>query len=342
VAAPARTVNVTTSLATEKHATRIIPADAAGIDEAMQTLAVGGLVAFPTETVYGLGADATNAEAVARLYEAKERPAFNPLIVHVAHAEAARHVATLTAFAETLARKFWPGPLTIVARALPDCPVCDLARAGLDTVALRVPSHPVAHPLLKAFGKPVVAPSANRSGHVSPTTAEHVMTDLRDRIDLILDGGPAPLGLESTIVDCSGAAPLLLRPGVIPREAIEAVLGTQLGVAPPHADETPTAPGQLPSHYATRARLRLDVKNVLPGEALLAFGPVRPAGAEHALYILDLSPSGNLVEAAANLFAHLRALDATEVHTIAVAPIPATGLGEAIRDRLIRAAAPRT
>ena len=332
---------MTSSLAGEKHATRLLRADAAGIAEAASILLSGGLVAFPTETVYGLGADATNAEAIARLYEAKERPSFNPLIAHLSGIEEAPKVGRLNAAALLLAEKFWPGPLTLVVPAAAKCAVCDLARAGLNTVAVRVPAHPAAQPLLQAVGRPVAAPSANRSGHVSPTTADHVMTDLRGRIDAVLDGGPTPFGLESTIVDCTSDRPVLLRPGTIPRGAIEAALGFALAEAPFQSDEAPTAPGQLPSHYATRAQLRLDAADVQPGEALLAFGQPRPAGAERAAFTLDLSPSGNLVEAAANLFAHLRALDATEAHSIAVAPIPAHGLGEAIRDRLMRAAAPR-
>jgi L-threonylcarbamoyladenylate synthase len=335
------TVNVTMSLEVARHGTRVVAADSAGIAEAARVLATGGLVAFPTETVYGLGADATDAQAVARLYEAKERPTFNPLIAHLASAEAARRIGHLNATAQRLVDRFWPGPLTLVVPALPSCPVCDLARAGLDTVALRVPAHPVAHPLLQAVGKPVVAPSANRSGHVSPTTADHVLTDLRGRIDIVLDGGPTPLGLESTIIDCTDERPHLLRPGAVPRDAIEELLGMRIMDSAPAAGEAPTAPGQLASHYATRAKLRLDANEARPHEALLAFGPTLPAGGERAAYVLNLSPKGDLVEAAANLFAHLRALDATEVHSIAVAPIPTTGLGEAIRDRLVRAAAPR-
>lgn len=336
---PTGPVNVTGSMM-EKHATRAIPADADGIAEAARVLAEGGLVAFPTETVYGLGADATNPEAVAKLYDAKERPSFNPLIAHVASVKAAEQIGQFSETALRLAEKFWPGPLTLVVRARPGCTVCDLARAGLNTVAVRVPGHPIAHALLEATERPIVAPSANRSGHVSPTTADHVMSDLRDRIDAVIEGGQTPLGLESTIVDCTGEKPLLLRPGTIAREALEAVLGGTLPDAPVHA-EKPTSPGQLASHYATRAKLRLDASDVQPGEGLLAFGTPLPRGAERAAFTLDLSPTGNLVEAAANLFAHLRALDATEVHTIAVAPIPAHGLGEAIRDRLMRAAAPR-
>lgn len=340
VAVPIRPVNATT-MTSEQHPTHVIPADADGIREAAQLLLEGSLVAFPTETVYGLGADATNPEAVAKLYDAKQRPSFNPLIAHIANLDAALKLARFDDMALRLAEKLWPGPLTLVLPAQPDCAVCDLARAGLATVALRVPMHPVAHPLLEAVGRPIVAPSANRSGHVSPTTADHVTSDLRGKIDAVLDGGPTPLGLESTIVDCTGEYPSLLRPGAIPRTALQAIIAAQLPDAP--VDEhKPTAPGQLASHYATRAQLRLDVTEVQPGEALLAFGAPQPRGAERAAFTLDLSPKGDLVEAAANLFAHLRALDATDAHSIAVAPIPAHGLGEAIRDRLMRAAAPRS
>jgi L-threonylcarbamoyladenylate synthase len=342
VAAPTGTVNVNTSVPGEKRSTRVLPANAAGIAEAARLLSAGGLVAFPTETVYGLGADASDARAVARLYEVKERPAFNPLIAHVPDINAARAAGRLSETAVRLANKFWPGPLTLVVPVAPDGPVCELARAGLDTVALRMPVHPIAHSLLMAVGRPVVAPSANRSGHVSPTRADHVLADLGGRIDIVLDGGSTPLGLESTIIDCIGTKASLLRPGTISREAIEGALGESLENAPARLGESPVSPGRLPSHYATRARLRLDVTNVEPGEALLTFGPTRPAGADQASQVLDLSPKGDLIEAAANLFAHLRALDATTAESIAVAPIPSNGLGEAIRDRLMRAAAPRS
>ncbi len=337
---PIRPVNAT-AMTSEQRPTHVIHADANGIREAAQMLAEGCLVAFPTETVYGLGADATNPEAVARLYDAKQRPSFNPLIAHVANLDTALELARFDNVALRLAEKLWPGPLTLVLPARPDCAVCDLARAGLATVALRVPMHPVAHPLLAAVGRPIVAPSANRSGHVSPTTADHVTSDLRGRIDAVLDGGPTPLGLESTIVDCTGEYPRLLRPGVIPRTTLQALIAAPLSDAPTD-ERKPSAPGQLASHYATRAQIRLDVTEVQPGEALLAFGAPKPRGSERAAFTLDLSPKGDLVEAAANLFAHLRALDATDAHSIAVAPIPSHGLGEAIRDRLMRAAAPRS
>jgi L-threonylcarbamoyladenylate synthase len=326
-------------------ATEIIEAGGAAVARAARLLAAGGLVAFPTETVYGLGADATNGEAVARLYDAKGRPKFNPLIAHVADAEAARRLARFEAAAERLAAAFWPGPLTLVLPRRADCPVAELATAGLDTIAVRVPAHQVARDILTAFGRPVVAPSANRSGHVSPTTAQHVLADLRGRIELIVDGGPAPMGLESTIVACLGE-PVLLRPGALPRAEIERVI--PLAEPSPSAalagseDDVPLAPGQLASHYAPRARLRLDARRVNASEALLAFGPTPPQGAAQAAMALNLSTSGNLIEAAANLFSHLRALDASGAAAIAVMPVPHEGLGEAINDRLERAAAPRS
>jgi L-threonylcarbamoyladenylate synthase len=325
-------------------ATRKLASEPDAIAAAARSLAGGGLVAFPTETVYGLGADATNAAAVAKLYAAKGRPAFNPLISHVADAAAARALAIFDAAAETLAAAFWPGPLTLVLPKAPACPVADLATAGLDTVAVRVPAHPVARALISAFGGPVVAPSANRSGHVSPTTADHVMADLADRIDLVLDGGPTTVGVESTILACVGGGVTLLRPGGVPREAIERVLGRKVDEARAADEdgEAPLAPGMLASHYAPRATLRLGAREVRPGEALLAFGPVLPPGAERAATTLNLSARGDLIEAAANLFSHLRALDRAGVACIAVMPIPRDGLGEAINDRLARAAAPRS
>jgi L-threonylcarbamoyladenylate synthase len=320
-------------------ATRLLPADATAIGEAARCLAAGGLVAFPTETVYGLGADATSGPAIARLYAAKGRPTFNPLIAHVTDIPSARALALFDPAAERLAAAFWPGPLTLVLPKADTCPVAELATAGLDSIAVRLPDHPVARQVVADLGRPVVAPSANRSGHVSPTTAAHVMADLRGRIDLILDGGPATVGVESTIVACLGE-PTLLRPGGLPRAEIERVLGSPLADAPPGAlaEDAPLAPGMLASHYAPRAKLRLDATAAQPGEALLAFGPTPPRGVAR---MLNLSPSGDLVEAAANLFSHLRALDAAGVTTIAVMPVPHDGLGEAINDRLQRAAAPR-
>jgi L-threonylcarbamoyladenylate synthase len=321
------------------------------IDEAARILAAGGLVAFPTETVYGLGADATNAEAVAKLYAAKGRPSFNPLIAHVAEAaprtlvrfDAARALARFDAAAEILAAAFWPGPLTLVLPRAPSCPVAELATAGLDTIAVRMPAHPVARALIVALGKPVVAPSANRSGHVSPTTAAHVLADLGERIDLVLDGGPSRVGVESTILACLDGDVTRLRPGGLPRVGIESALGRAVNERVIAADEgeAPLAPGMLASHYAPRATLRLDAGEVRPGEALLAFGPALPAGAERAAKVLNLSPHGDLIEAAANLFSHLRELDHAGITQIAAMPIPREGLGEAINDRLMRAAAPR-
>ncbi|OYU91740.1 MAG: threonylcarbamoyl-AMP synthase [Bradyrhizobiaceae bacterium PARB1] len=322
--------------------TRIV--DAAAIAEAADGLRAGRLVAFPTETVYGLGADAANPRAVAGIYEAKGRPSFNPLIAHVADLEAARQIAKFDSRALALAEVFWPGPLTLVLPKTANCPVSDLATAGLDTVAIRVPDHPIAHTLLKAFGGAVVAPSANISGHVSPTTAAHVKADLDGRIDMIVDGGPVEVGVESTIVGCFDR-PMLLRPGGLPREAIEQVLGMALARPPeePESDSSqPLAPGMLASHYAPRTRVRLMAVDVKPDEALLAFGPAALPGSDHAKAVMNLSETSDLGEAAANLFGYLRALDAIALESgaagIAVMPVPAHGLGEAINDRLRRAA----
>jgi L-threonylcarbamoyladenylate synthase len=328
--------------------TRVRTADAAAIAEAARLLAAGGLVAFPTETVYGLGADASDGAAVARLYAAKGRPSFNPLIAHVANAAAARKLAQFDAAAARLADAFWPGPLTLVLPKAAGCPVAELATAGLDSIAVRVPAHPIAQDILRSFGGPVVAPSANRSGHISPTTAAHVLADLDGRIDLIADGGATPVGVESTIVACLAqplGAPALLRPGGVPREAIERVMGQPLAEPPASIDsknadgkKVPRAPGMLESHYAPRTPLRLDAKTVAPGEALLAFGPALAEGPAGAMKVLNLSARGNPIEAAANLFSHLRALDTLGATAIAVMPIPDEGLGEAINDRLRRAA----
>ncbi len=322
---------------TAEPGTRVLKADPASIATAATALRQGGLVAFPTETVYGLGADACHGEAIARLYAAKGRPAFNPLIAHVADVAAARRLAVFDAAAEKLAAAFWPGPLTLVLPKRPDCPVAALALAGLDSIAIRVPSHKTARALLAAFGGPVVAPSANRSGHVSPTTPAHVLADLRGRIDLILDDGPCAVGVESTIVGLLGE-PSLLRPGGLPREEIERVLGQALVMpSPGETDDAPLAPGMLASHYAPTARVRLDATTPRQGEALLAFGAAPPFDGT----TLNLSPRGDLIEAAANLFSHLRALDAAGATTIAVMPVPHDGLGDAINDRLARAAAPK-
>ncbi|MBM3644608.1 MAG: threonylcarbamoyl-AMP synthase [Alphaproteobacteria bacterium] len=314
---------------------RIAPPTAAAIAEAAALLRAGKLVAFPTETVYGLGADATDARAMAGIYAAKERPAFNPLIAHVADLAAARPLVRWTPTAETLAARFWPGPLTLVLERAADCPVASLASAGLESLALRVPAHPVARALLDAVSRPIAAPSANRSGAVSPTTAQHVADSLGDRVDLILEGGACAVGLESTVLDLRGPRPALLRPGGATREAIEAAIGPVV-LAGPVAGGALHAPGQLESHYAPRLPVRLDARSVAADEALLAFGPHPPTG---AAVTLNLSPAGDLVEAAANLFAMLRALDRPGLVRIAVMPIPETGLGVAINDRLRRAAA---
>ncbi|MCU0856558.1 MAG: L-threonylcarbamoyladenylate synthase [Rhodobacteraceae bacterium] len=307
---------------------RLSPDDA-GLARAAGILRAGGLVAFPTETVYGLGGDARSDLAAARIFEAKGRPRFNPLIAHVASVEEARRIARFTPEAERLAAAFWPGPLTLVLPLREDAGVAPLVTAGLPTVAVRVPGHPLARRLLAAFGGPVAAPSANPSGKLSPTRAGDVLAGLGGRIAAVVDGGPCPVGVESTIVGLDGP-PRLLRPGGLPAEAIEACLGQPL--AGPAAGAAPVAPGMLASHYAPGAALRLNATEAAPGELLLGFGPV--AGD------LSLSPAGDLTEAAANLFHHLRALDARGTR-IAVAPIPDHGLGRAINDRLARAAAPR-
>lgn len=322
-----------------KRLTEMATADGEAIARGAAILRAGGLVAMPTETVYGLAGDATSERAVASIYAAKDRPVFNPLIAHVLGIETADREAVFDDDALALAQAFWPGPLTLIAPASPHSRVSLLARAGLGSVALRAPSHPVARALIEAAGAPLVAPSANRSGRVSPTLAAHVLADLDGRIDLILDAGPTSLGLESTIVACLDGAPRLLRHGAIPKEAIEAVLGRALGAHDPAQGEAPLAPGLLASHYAPRAGLRLQARDAAPFEAVLDFGGALRASATGAR--LDLSPTSDLVEAAANLFAFLRALDESGLPMIAVAPIPANGLGAAINDRLGRAAAPR-
>lgn len=309
-----------------------------GIPAAAALLRAGGLVAFPTETVYGLGADANNPLAVAAIFAAKGRPSFNPLIVHVESRQAAGDLGEFNPQAEALADAFWPGPLTLVLPKKAGAGLADLVTAGLPQVALRVPAHPVAQALLKAFGAPVAAPSANLSGKVSATTAQHVLEGLSGRIDGILDAGPCEVGLESTIIGFGSDGPILLRPGGIPAEAIAACLGVPLAVA---ADGLVSAPGQLASHYAPGVALRLDAEAPRPGEGWLGFGP-----ATHAVPSRNLSPGHDLHEAAANFFAALREIDAAAtqagISTIAVARIPETGLGRAINDRLRRAAAPRS
>ncbi len=315
--------------------TAITPATAASIEAAAEHLRAGRLVAFPTETVYGLGADATNGRAVAAIFAVKCRPRLNPLIVHVADVEEAERFASLTPLARRLAEVFWPGPLTIVARRRPNSRLADLVTAGLDTVAVRVPDHLVARALLLASGNPLAAPSANRSGHVSPTRAEHVAADLGHRVAMILDGGSAVHGLESTVVDATGSELYVLRPGFLTAESIETAVGPRVRRVFATSSR-PLSPGQLARHYAPKAGLRLDAREVRPGEALLAFSAPEPPTSGPRV---NLSPRGDLVEAAANLFAALRSLDQTGAERIAVMPIPDTGLGEAINDRLKRAAA---
>jgi L-threonylcarbamoyladenylate synthase len=310
----------------------------AGIVAAVEALQAGDLVGLPTETVYGLAADARNGQAVARIFAAKGRPHFNPLIVHVLSLDEAEKIAVFDAAARRLAEEFWPGALTLVLPKRPEAGIADLTTAGLDTIAIRVPAHPIARIVLSAFGGPIAAPSANRSGHVSPTTAAHVADDLDGEVACILDAGPTGIGLESTIVGFSGGEAVLLRPGGVARSDIERVLGKELVAAEEGA--AVSAPGMLASHYAPAATLRLNAAEVRSGEALLAFGPRLPPGSDGAVVIQNLSESGDLTEAAANLFAALRELD-RQATTIAVVPIPHEGLGEAINDRLQRAAAPR-
>jgi L-threonylcarbamoyladenylate synthase len=316
---------------------RIIPAIPAAIANAARALRDGGLVAFPTETVYGLGGDATNDAAVARIFAAKDRPRFNPLIVHVPDLVEAGAIALFDERARQAARRFWPGPLTLVLPRRAGGGVSLLASAGLDTVAIRVPAHPVAQALLRATCRPLAAPSANRSGRVSPTEAAHVAAELGDGVALVLDGGRSTIGVESTVLDLTGARPTVLRPGGVTFEALTEALGPiEVAGADPAA---PRSPGQQTSHYAPALPLRMNVVDVRPGEALLAFGAAAPDGFAE---VLNLSPRGDLVEAAANLFGMLRRLDRRDLTGIAVMPIPEHGLGRAINDRLRRAAAPRS
>jgi L-threonylcarbamoyladenylate synthase len=304
------------------------------VDAAVALLRQGELAAFPTETVYGLGADATNDQAVAQVFAVKRRPEFNPLIVHIGNPDDAGSLAILDDRAELLAATFWPGPLTLVLPRTASCPVSPLASAGLGTIAVRTPDHPVAQMLLSAFGGPLVAPSANASGQLSPTAAKHVERSFGDDVRMILDGGPCRVGLESTVVGCFQNAVWLLRPGGIENEAIEDLVGVRLREALP--GDPICAPGQLQSHYAPNLPLRLNATTVCAGEALLAFGSHVPSG---AATVQNLSEAANLQEAAAHLFAMLHELDRPDFDGIAVAPIPNTGLGIAINDRLRRAVA---
>lgn len=310
--------------------TQELSADAAGLARAAAILGAGGLVSFPTETVYGLGADARDDVAVAKIYAAKGRPSFNPLIVHLADVAAVGRYVQMNDVAQALAEAFWPGALTLVLPLAPDAGVSKLVTAGLDTLAVRVPDHFVAGGILAAFDGPVAAPSANPSGRISPTNAAHVMAGLNGKIDALVDGGACAVGLESTIVSCVGA-PTLLRAGGISVEAIEACLGVAL--LRDHDPAVPMSPGQLASHYAPKGAVRLNAPYAEPHETYLGFG----AGVSD----LNLSVAGDLIEAAANLFGMLHQLDAMGAKHIAVAPIPTHGLGQAINDRLRRAAAPR-
>ena len=311
--------------------TEILEPNAQGLRSAAAILGRGGLVALPTETVYGLAGDATNDSAVAAIYQAKGRPSFNPLIVHVADASMAEGLVTVSPMAQRLADAFWPGPLTLVLPLRPDAGVSPLVTAGLTTLAVRVPQHPVAQGLLQVFGGGLAAPSANPSGRVSAVTADHVMTGLAGRIDAVLDGGPCSVGVESTIVGFDGDRAVILREGGVPAEALAEVLGHD----PDRRKEAGaiTAPGQLASHYAPGGAVRINATKAQPGEVFVGFGPMECD--------LNLSETGDLAEAAANLFRHFHQLDAEGAARIAVAPVPETGLGRAINDRLRRAAAPR-
>jgi L-threonylcarbamoyladenylate synthase len=314
--------------------TRIVAADSGTIAEAAKLVRHGRLVAFPTETVYGLGANALDGDAVAGIFAAKDRPRFNPLIVHVRDREEAGDLVQFNPLATALAEAFWPGGLTLVLPRREPCPLALLVSGGLPTAAIRAPAHPIARSLVDAAGVPIAAPSANRAGRISPTSAADAADELQGRVDLILDGGPCPLGIESTVIGFNQNRPILLRPGAVSREDIEHLVGRL------HDPDNGAiqAPGMMASHYAPRARLRLDAMTVEQGEALLAFGPDVPKGARS---VGNLSESGDLREAAVNLFSMLRRLDKSGAETIAVMPIPDHGLGEAINDRLARAAAGR-
>lgn len=302
------------------------------IPQAAKLLLQGELVAIPTETVYGLAGNALSDHAVARIYEAKGRPSFNPLIVHVASTDQAQEYASANEKAKRLMQHFWPGPLTLVLLRKKDCALSLLASAGLDSVAMRMPSHPLARDLLHECGFPLAAPSANRSGKISPTSAAHVAQELQDKVAMILDGGDCVIGIESTVVDATGKQPVILRPGFITRETLESFLQQPVLVAGAGEGEY-KSPGMLQSHYAPEKSLRLNATSIAAGEALLAFG--KPlAGATH---MENLSPGSDLVEAAANLFRMLRRLDASDATSIAAMPIPHDGLGAAINDRLLRA-----
>ncbi|GAB4141055.1 MAG: L-threonylcarbamoyladenylate synthase [Sphingomonadales bacterium] len=312
-----------------KYSDKVIPPTPQGITRAAAALADGALIGLPTETVYGLAANANDGQAVARIFDAKQRPRFNPLICHVSDMARAKQIGIFSSAAAALAARFWPGPLTLVVPRRPDAPVHDLVTAGLDSIALRVPAHPVARAVLAAFGGAIAAPSANRSGRLSPTRPAHVIADLGEAVALVLDGGPCKVGLESTIVEMADDGIRILRPGAVTEDMLAAATGRPI-LSNVNNDQI-KAPGQMASHYAPQAPVRLDAGSAKPGELLLGFGAVEGD--------LNLSPAGDLVEAAANLFAMLHQLDQRQPTAIAVAPIPNRGLGKAIHDRLIRAAA---
>nr|WP_245884264.1 L-threonylcarbamoyladenylate synthase [Hartmannibacter diazotrophicus] len=317
--------------------------DVGSVERVAALLKAGEVAAFPTETVYGLGANARDGKAVARIYEAKGRPSFNPLIVHVASLEAAEEIATFDPLSRRFAEAFWPGALTLVLPLKDTAGISSLVTAGLDTIALRVPAHPLARRLIETSGLAIAAPSANRSGRVSPTTAAHVMADLDGRIAAVLDGGSTRIGVESTIVAVTGDDVRLLRHGGVSRGDLEAIAGRPIIADQPVVDDAaPISPGLLTSHYAPKARVRLNADDVRADEAYLGFGPVASEIGSQAAAFESLSERGDPAEAAANLFAALRRLDRPGIAAIAVAPIPQEGLGEAINDRLARAAAPRS
>lgn len=327
------------AVADHRDDNKMLAADDAGIAAAADALARGALVVLPTETVYGLAADATDGAAVAAIFATKDRPRFNPLICHVSDLAMAKRLARFNGLAQQLAEAFWPGPLTLVLPLAAESPVHPLATAGLQTVAVRMPSG-IAGRVIERLGRPVAAPSANRSGKISPTTAKAAQDSLGPRAPMIIDAGPASVGLESTIISVGhDGKPICLRPGGLALSDIEAVVGHP--VARAAANGPIAAPGMLRSHYAPNAPMRLNVTEVRPGEALLAFGPKPVNGAENAILAHNLSPTGDLAEAAANLFTTLAALDAASPSAIAAMAVPKEGLGEAINDRLARAAAPR-
>ncbi len=322
------------------HILHISDGEAAAIGAARLVLSDGRPVAIPTETVYGLAADATNPAAVARIFETKGRPQFNPLICHMADLAMAEDYALFDPVSRHLAETFWPGPLTLILPLKQASGIQSLATAGLDTVGIRVPKG-FASALIRAYGKPLAAPSANTSGKISPTQARHVAEDLGEKLDLIIDGEAAPVGVESTIVRVETEGVRLLRPGGISAAELEAATGLPV-IRPASPSPTIEAPGMLASHYAPAAQVRLDVRQALPGEAVILFGEARVEGLDQAASVINLSPAGDLREAAANLFDYLKKADAAATHGICVVPIPHEGLGEAINDRLSRAAAPRT